>query len=543
MRPSENNFFGRKAVINLLKRRVIDLKEGYRQNVALLGSRFIGKTSLLQKFVVELEEESVVVIFLDLENNDFDYLFARFVGSILYSFSKLQGLPLFEDITILMENTRKFIPATIEAIKSIQRSMQDNQFEESFRKLVSLPEIFTAESGRFCVIVLDEFQNLEELGIENVFQELGKKIMTQKRCIYLVASSFPCLAKKILSEKLSLLFGNFEILEIDPFSVESSREFIDAKLKNLKISDQLRNFLVDFTGSYPLYLNVILQELVNLVAVHKQSEIFIPLMIQAIENVIFNPWGILSRHFEISLSQFISWKNNRSIPALLIALADGRYKLKDLTQDLKLNSKVLNQKLNRLIEAGIIVRNGNNFYFEDKLLRYWVKYIFQRRLRSIDIDLDRQKDEFHKEIHRFILNFQMTSQKDLSSRIMELLHCFDNEAISINGRKYKLPIFHEIIPVHVQDDPNISFDVIKASSQEEMWFIVLKDDNLCENDVNAFLTESKKFDQRPSRKIIISLRELDENTKIRALQERMWVWNEKEINTLLSFYDKPFIVK
>ena len=42
--------------------------------------------------------------------------------------------------------------------------------------------------------------------------------------------------------------------------------------------------------------------------------------------------------------------------------------------------------------------------------------------------------------------------------------------------------------------------------------------------------------------ILISLSSLDENARVRALQERMWIWNEVEVNTLMNLFDKPFIV-
>ena len=161
----------------------------------------------------------------------------------------------------------------------------------------------------------------------------------------------------------------------------------------------------------------------------------------------------------------------------------------------------------------------------------------------MDLDTQKKRKEFAEELNRSWMNFQKASQKDLSSRIVELLSCFDNEAFSLNGRKYKLPVFYEIVPFQNSKLNGIDFQVIKASGSDGVWFIILKKESLCENDVNAFLGELKKLDQKPQRRVIISLSDLDEHTKIKALQERMWIWNEKEINMLLSFYDKPFIVK
>src|SRR3989338_2857093 len=104
----ENNFFARKSILDLLKRRVIDLKEGYRQNIAFLGDRFIGKSSLLHKFIFDLDDEAIIPIYLDLDHKNLQYFFSKFVGTILYNFSKTKRLTPHTDIHLLMESTKKF---------------------------------------------------------------------------------------------------------------------------------------------------------------------------------------------------------------------------------------------------------------------------------------------------------------------------------------------------------------------------------------------------------------------------------------------------
>ena len=126
---------------------------------------------------------------------------------------------------------------------------------------------------------------------------------------------------------------------------------------------------------------------------------------------------------------------------------------------------------------------------------------------------------------------------------MELLSCFDNEAFDLNGRKYKLPLFQEIVPLRIKNKEGLQVDVIKAMSSDAVWFIVPKRDSFGENDVNAVLSEVKKTGEKPDRFLIISLTDLDENTRLKALQERFWIWNEGELNTLLTLFHKPFILR
>jgi len=538
----EQNFFGRTEILDLFKKRVSDLKEGCRQNISLLGRPYVGKSALLQHFLANFDDEDVTIIYLDLEHKDLDYFISKFIGTLLYGFSKHRRLPLHEDISLLMETTKTFIPRTIEVVKKIRFDFSRGKANDAFLGLLALPEIFTNETGKFCVLIFDEFQNLEEFPVADVFQELGKKIMTQKRCLYFVSSSFPSVANRILSEKLSLLFGNFEIVEMDALDLKTSYEFIECNLKGIKIGSQLKNLLIDFSGGHALYLNLICQEIVNLTAIHQQPEVFLPILSQAIENTIFARWGVLSRHFELVVNELCSGKGNQSMSSLLMSLANGKQKVVELAaEETRKKSQVL-QKIHRLIEVGVMVKNGNLYFFKDKLFKYWIKYVYQRRRKDIEFAPDRQKKQFKEEFSRTIESFKITSRKDFPSRIMELLYCFDNESFDLNGRMYKLPLFRELTPVRIKNENGNSLDLIKAFTADSCWYIVLKD-NLAENDVNAVLSELKTNGVRPERCLIISLTGMDENTRLKALQERFWIWNEQELNTLLTLFDKPFIAR
>ena len=366
--------------------------------------------------------------------------------------------------------------------------------------------------------------------------------MTQRKSLYIVTSSLPETAHHILSEKLSLLFGNFEVVRVDPFDLRASQQFVEEHLGVLSMGGTLRNFLIDFTGGQPLYLNILLRELVNLSIIHRQTEVFSPLLTQAIENTIFDQWGVLSRHFELTLDSMCGAKGNRVGASILVAFANHKYQIKELSKHLEIKQAQLTQRINRLMENGILVKSGSYFYLKDKLFRYWLKYVFHPKLKTIDSTSDRLRQEFNQEVSQAIDYFKLNAEKDFSSRIVELLHCFDNDAFQINGRKYKLPTFQQIEPLKVDKDGMGHLDVIRANCSEGTWLIVFTQQALEESDVHVFLSQSEKMREKPLRHVIISLSDLEPNAKLKALQERAWIWNESEINTFLNFYDKPFIM-
>ena len=540
---SERAFFGRQDILELFKRRIVDLKKGYRQNIALLGRRYVGKSTLLHHLIKNADDKDIVTIYLDLENKDINYFIDKFIGGLLYEYSKCMNLVLFEDVSALISNTRRHIPQTVSVIDKILVNRTGNNLAECYLGILTLPEIFTNETQKYCVFILDEFQLLEELGVPNVFQSLGNKIMTQKRCFYILSSSFPSLAERIISEKLSLLFGNFETVILDVFDGRTSQEFIAYSLKEYRIGLNLSNFLIHFSNGHPLYLNLLCQELKNLSAVHNQEEIYMPLLSQAVENTIFDRWGVLSRHFEIIISELCSGKGDKIMAVILLRLSNKKYKLLDIVEFLRISRAQVNQKIQRLIDLGIVSKNGIYYYIHDNLFKYWLKFVYKRRVQDIELTFDKQRKKFKEEFSRLSEGYNSVLRVDLSTRIVELLYCFDNEAFNLNGRKYKLPTFRTIEPIEVEGKDGHLLNIMEAKTDSSSWCIVMKKDSFIEKDIGFVANNFKRGYKKFERHLIISLLDLDNNTRIKALQERFWIWNTGEINTLLTLFEKPYIVR
>ncbi|MBF0490843.1 MAG: AAA family ATPase [Candidatus Omnitrophica bacterium] len=540
---SDYNFYGRREILDLLNKRVRGLRDGYRQNLALLGSRHVGKTALLKRFISNFEDKDVIVLYLDLESRDFSYFVQQFSKTILYHFLKSQNLPLHEDLKLLCESCRLSIPATTAEIESIQNLLKEGKNNEVYASLLNLSDVFYGETKKSLVLIFDEFQNLENFPLTDVYVELGKRIMTQKNCLYITTSSNQEQARDIFSEKLSLLFGNFEIVEILPFDLATSQGLIDHNLEGIKIGLYLKNFLADFTGGYPLYINMLCQELICLTALYRQEEIYAPIITQAIENLVFNPWGVISRHFELTVSDLRKGKPSLSLCSLLVALSEGKHRIVDAAQYLNLKPTGVTQRINNLLEADVVEKNGNYYHIKDKLFRYWIKYVYQRRVKAIDLEPGRGRKSFKEEINRCVNEFQMVARKDLSLRIMDLLHKFDEEDFELGGRRYKLNAFKDVSQLKLRLGAGNFLDALLASSSEGQWLIVLKKDPILDHDLSSLAEEIKKLSPRPGRCVLISLSGLDESAKVRALQEKWWIWNEAQVNTLMHLYDEPYLIK
>lgn len=536
-------FFGRQATLEVLKRRVFDLKDGYRQNVAFLGGRYNGKTSILLKFLSQLNDPQIYPVYLNFEHCELGYLFEKIVGNLLHQYCRNNNVSPAGDLNLLIHQTEGRLPETIKQVKKIQAHLQHSRQAEAYQGMIGLPQVFAFEAQVFCVLVFDEFHGLELLGIKNEFQELGKKIMTQQRCLYVMASSLPWTAQKILSEKLSLLFGNFEVIEVQPFDTKTSMDFVRHQLGALKVSDHLLLFTADFTGGQPLYLSLICQELKILCALHRQQEIYLPALSGVLEDILGKRWGILNRHFELMVEHIASGKVQSAAVQLLLLLAQGRKKMSELKDHLGARQTIVTQGISRLLETGMIAKNGNYYYLPDKLLKYWLKYVFQKRRHMINQTADEVQRQFREELQGSYEQFCAGARKEMSVQVIELFSCFEDEPVLINGRRYKLPAFHSMTPMDVPSEHGGLLKLIKAATREGEWAIIVKSGLLAEADIAVISDESRKAVHKPQRCVLISGEPIDEHARVRALQERMWIWDEGDLSTLSVIFERSVILK
>lgn len=285
----KDKFFDRKSYIQILDKRVSSLKEGYRQNIAIIGQEDVGKTSIVSRFLACFSDPRIITVFIEIRPESLDSFAKRFICALLYNFLINSGLDLKEDIDFLVAKSYRYIPQTCEKINFILNELSRRKRVNIITELFSLPEIINQETGKFTVIFLDEFHNLENLDVKNLYKEWGKLLILQKNTLYAITSSRIFKTKAILSKQLSLLFGNFEIITVEPFDIHTSASYLDQHVPSLKLNPGLKDFIINFTGGYPLYLELIADAL-------SKANISVELP-DILENLLFNTSGILNQRF------------------------------------------------------------------------------------------------------------------------------------------------------------------------------------------------------------------------------------------------------
>ena len=381
------------------------------------------------------------------------------------------------------------------------------------------------------MVIFDEFQNLENVGFANLYSEWSRLLVTNKNTMYIILSSMKFKTKIVLSKNLSLLFGNFEVITVEPFDIKTSEEYLNTRLPAVNLSAPLRNFIVHFTGGYPMYLEVIANALLE----NKGN-----MLAEILEGLLFDSVGILNQRFSSCIKRFLDRPHNNDYVSILYLVSSGRNRIKDIAHMLHMQKKELLARINHLLEFDTLTRSGDFLKINDRIFSFWIKFVYQEKLHSLTFDAKNQKTRFRDSLQDLIQEFMVNSEKPLMERMNELLCLFEDEMVQLERKKIRLNHFREIKPLRFNS--HILKNGLIGRSNESLWIVALKTDLLTEEDILEFSRECRRYRHKLQRKIIITLKDIDMNTRLRALEEKIWTWDINNLNQILDLYSRPRII-
>ncbi|MDP2912942.1 MAG: ATP-binding protein [Candidatus Omnitrophota bacterium] len=531
-------FFGREEMLELLNKRVMALKDGYRQNIALTGQSLTGKSSIILHFLRMVKEDGFIPIYIEVIREPFRSFSNKFIATMLYnSLSKTEEVTDI-DLENLLNRSQKAFPKTHLAIKGINSSIEKGDFEDAYSNLLGLTTVLKNETGLSCIVIFDEFDNLEHLGVKNPFLSFGKVIMVQKDTMYIVSSSRDAAIKKILSEKLSLLFGNFEVLKISNFDPDTAGEFINMKLAGFDIEGPLEEFLIAFTDGNPFYLNALASKAKGMAMERMSSYIDIDTITHSIVELVYSANGIIHQYLMNFILDHLDTKHRDTQISILTAIADCLNKQSDIARVLKSKRGEVIKRMAYLMESGMISKNGVFYVIDDAMLSFWLKFVYKRR-KEILVDGTFDKTGlFEEDIKSYIANFSSEFKKTAIERIAELFNRFSNELVQVESKHIRLPHFTKVEIRQFQD----SRPFIAASFRGSFWCVTPYEHPVSENDIINCIKNTKAIGVKISNRVIAPLKGIDENAKLLAKELRFSIWDRAAINELLGFYGKQRIV-
>jgi len=537
----------RLGLLNNLIYRVNSFAEGYRQNLAILGELYIGKTTLIKDLIRSnrLRRDAIIIVYLEAKPGPFELLVKLFIKSIIRQLTQNDASsPENCDPSLLIEeNLGKVYPKTAQVCMKILQDLEKGRFDEAFSFMLDIPMVVFEETRKRCVLIIDEFHNLENFQLRHPCGTLAKKIMIQKDTMYVLISSRQTLAQRLLNEKLRLLFGNFERIELGPLDANTSRAFLQSNINSTNLPPIYLDFITSICGGRPFYMQVLSEEIDRSVYSRRvQPEDYTEIVLTAFKETLFKKTGILNQIF---FNIFLKISEGRLVSkstSVLLSLSTGNKKQSEIVKSSGLQQKDVSKALSRLMELDIIVRNGSFYRFRDNLFSYWLQTVYLKRFFSSDIDDLSLEEYFKRELTTRLDAFMEEFGKELYLRLSELFRLFKNDVIQLNGRRHRFLPFNE---VYIENSDTSKSPRIIAIGGKNKWLCTVLKDYATENNIYEITKEFKETPGRYgriNRHILICLSGINENAYLMAKEARFWVWGLEEINVLLELYDKPHIM-
>lgn len=530
------DFFGRDPTLHLLLKRATALRHGYRQNIALLGPELIGKTSLLQHFMLCFNEPETFTVYVDLRRREsFEEFGLRFVALFLHSFLRGLAKGSVEGGEIPLEGFRQWAPQTTLWLKAFL-DRKKTSATEGFTGLLELPSRTWKETGKCAVLILDEFDRLLGFDVEEPFALLGKQIMIQKQTLYLLASSRVPLAQTILRQRLSLLFGNFEVVTLNPFDSKTALDYLEKRWHLAALDSEMKQFLIILTGGHPFYLNVIGQHLSPTPASElRQSS---KSVLSVLEKLLFNAQGILNQYFTTRLESLMAADPAGKTLAFLECLSKGPQSSQEIGKIFK-KTKDFPKKVARLVESGILTKNGDFYRMKDELFAFWLRSCYTRKANLFSGKLFEQSLEFKEEAEATFRHFMIQLRKNRHEKILELFSSFKGEMIEIDQKRHRLPRFSE---VQLYNGKKGELTLI-GKKDNGIWVSSFFEHEVTEEDVAEFLRQCRCLNRPIYKKIMVPLGGIGENARLYAKKEKLWMWELESVNALLEIFGQgPLLV-
>ena len=316
-------------------------------HLVLISPRRYGKTSLVKKVTASLSRP---VIYMDLQlTTDI----SDFATQLLKNFLSINR----------WESIKHFL-ANFKIIPTLELNPQTNGMEVSFApsasgKFTPLEDVLnlierTAKRGKKPIVILDEFQEIMNLGI-NLPKQLRAVIQHHKNVNYVFLGSFESMMRTIFESKKSPFYHFGFLMTINKIPYKDFFNYLKKRFD--KVSDKseiISKEILEFTDAHPYYTQQLAFYCYSFLEKERYKKDF---LLQIIKNIT----EVHNIDYE-RLWNTISQKDKK----ILITLA-----MQAKLSEISFPQSTIYSGINRLIERGYIIKN-ENYEFDDPFFKNWL---------------------------------------------------------------------------------------------------------------------------------------------------------------------------
>lgn len=248
------SFYDRREI----KASMLNVLEG-GNNIVLYGPRRYGKSSLVAEMIEDLHAKGVACVYLNMMTiaslNDFVMAYSK---AIYNQFSPTIGA--LKNIAGLFRKVKPVIGIDDEGKPQLSYSFESGKIGTSeLSEVLDLPaKLLSPEKS--AVIVIDEFQEVAELGLKNRFEQIMRSVIENHTDIsYVFLGSKTHMLKRMFAAPSRPFYRSAQTFSLSLPPREESRAFLIEKFKSvdMDLDGGLADAIVEHAGNVPYYLQAL----------------------------------------------------------------------------------------------------------------------------------------------------------------------------------------------------------------------------------------------------------------------------------------------
>lgn len=510
--------------------RVYSFQEGFQRNIALIGPPGSGKTYQLRQLLAE-SFPHVDILYCPVYQESVRSLITRVLQSVLLRV--MNEVPHTESLERMIHRAGEKMPHTAVSVEHAYEVLKRRRYYEAFSLTLETIRVSVEERGRPCVFVIDEFQNLETVKLGHVFHELGKRVMTWPKTLFILSSSTPQRARRILQERFQLLFGQFELLELNEVDAKKARQWLYQEMTPLSDASYAVEFFLKWIGPYPWYLNVFVKRIRENLEMRHPVLTAKSVVLQATWDTSGLPEGPLYQWCRSRIERLSgSSKGGRALE-VLIQVAEGARTRTEIGK--RIGRSGISKSLQYLSDEDLIERRGVCWWIPDPLFRFWLRAVVGADRYEVCEDDDQRRTRFCSAFGEMWDLWHGVKRMAFDEQVIRLLQAFQDETLAIGKKTGRLPFFSNIRRFRPQEFESFSRYLI-ADAKGKRWCLAIDEQPVSESAIRRFDAFCKMQVPRPTRKVIVIREPLGESETVLAKSLSMWVWCENDLAILEAMY-------
>lgn len=526
-----------------------------RHNVALVGPRRIGKSSIAARFLETLPDDGTVKVIFDVsENMGTPGKFAlRLLVDYLEAYLKLETEnnemnTLLEELDInpavLMEVAERLnsdnLKRLAQFIVNYYPPSPENE-QEALRRVLVFFEGFAEETGCEVAVVFDEFQAISEFerfssfGKDRILPFLQGIISSQKRVWYLFTGSAISLMSEIIEGPESPFYGRVEKIDVGGFTKEDTVKIIN-KVSDKAFSGEAVKLLWSITNGNPYYLIVLanrsemLAEELKYIDKKTVEEAFI-------EEITRGALYSQCRYFfDTSLGKI--GRSSSVLKEVMRILSTGIKSPSGIAKRLGRNIGYVAPLLSNLCRLDLITKENRKYVISDPVLQVWIEDVYGFNIPKTE----KIKKKVDRNYQENITSLKKNTGYFFESYMREMLSKFDGS--SFGNRT--LPVFENVESLNIYDEEayvlgkpsNIEIDALCIGSLVWLCEFRYRDESAVKKDIDL-LIRKKQLVEGILNLHVDSVMFISRAgfTEAAMKEAGLWLVDLKELNDLLSQFN------